>query len=360
MKKIKFGILAGVAVVMAACGGNNFNVTGKIEGANDSTKMVVEVANNGLWLIADSVTPNKNGEIKVSLPAPACPEIYRLRYNNKSIYFPIDSLDNVTINSSVEGFATDFTLGGTALAEEMMAVEKKAMQMHNATPEELKAWKKDLSNQILVNPSSIMAYYIINKYIGNQPLFNPYDKEDIKIIGAVANAYNSFKPNDPRTAYLVALTMQGRKLHEVKAEPTTVEVPEIPIIEIELQDNDGKMQKLSDVAAQGKVVLVNFTVLNDDLSPAFNKILMDVYDKNKSKGLEIYQISYDGNEFQWRQAAKNLPWITVYDGNGLYSAYLSMYNVQSLPSLFVINRKGEIVERITDINKIQPTVAKYL
>lgn len=360
MKKIKLGILATIAVLMAACGGNNFNVTGKIEGASDSTKMVVEVANNGMWLIADSVIPGKNGEIKVSLPAPAHPEIYRLRYNNKSIYFPIDSLDNVTINGSIDAFATDYTLSGTAIAEEMMAVEKKAMKMYNATAEELKAWKRELTNQILANPSGIVAYYIINKYIGKEPLFNPYDKDDMKIIGAVANAYNSFKPNDPRTDYLVNLTMQGRRLHVENVKQDTVMVNEVPIIDIELQDNEGKMQKLSEVAAQGKVVLLNFSVLNDELSPAFNKVLLDVYNKQKAKGLEIFQISYDNNEFQWRQAAKNLPWITVYDGNGLYSTYLAMYNVQSIPAIFVINRNGEIVERITDVDKIQSSVAKYL
>ena len=69
---------------------------------------------------------------------------------------------------------------------------------------------------------------------------------------------------------------------------------------------------------------------------------------------------YIRDEFQWRQAAKNLPWITVYDGNGVNSKYLSLYNVGGFPTLFVINRKGEIVERITDMEKLSSTLKRYL
>ena len=232
--------------------------------------------------------------------------------------------------------------------------------MYDANADSLKAWKRELSEQILANPSGIVAYYIINKYIGEQPLFNPLDKEDAKIIGAVANAYNSFKPNDPRTAYLVALTMNSRRLHEVKAKADTVVVEEVPLIDIELQDENGKQQKLSEVSANGKVVLLNFTVYSDELSPAFNKVLADEYNKYKNQGMEVYQIAYDRDEFQWRQAAKNLPWITVYDGNGVNSKYLSLYNVGGFPTLFVINRKGEIVERIIDMEKLSSTLKRYL
>ena len=130
MKKYSIYILTLVAMVMTACGNGGFKVSGKIEGANDSTKMVVEVANNGWWLIVDSVKCDKNGKFEVAQPAPQFAEIYRLRYNDKAIYFPIDSIDNVTLNSNIANFATDYVLGGSALAEEMMNVDKRAMQMH--------------------------------------------------------------------------------------------------------------------------------------------------------------------------------------------------------------------------------------
>ena len=359
MRKTKNYILAMMAVLSVACGGNNFNVTGKIEGASDTTQMVVEVSNNGMWLIVDSVKFAKDGSFKVTQPAAQYADVYRLRYKNKSIYFPIDSVETIDIKSDMSAFSTAYTLSGTHDAEDMMNVDKKAMQMHGADSASMQAWKQELAQKILSNPSGILAYYIINKYIGEQPLYNPQDKEDLKMIGAVANAYNSYKPNDPRTAYLVALTINNRRV-TAPTTKTVVEVDEIPLLEISLQDENGKIQDLSKVSAQGKVVVLNFTVYNAELSPAFNKILSDEYKKYKGKNLEIYQIAYDNDEFSWRQAAKNLPWITVYDSEGINSANLMKYNVGGFPAIFIINRKGEIVERVFEIEKLSSAIAKYM
>ena len=359
MKMIKNYIVAIASVLLASCGGNTFSVTGTIEGATDTTQMVMEVANNGMWLIVDSVKFSDDGTFKVTQPAVQYADVYRLRYKMKSIYFPIDSVDAVVIKGNLQNFATDYVLTGTKLAEDMMAVDKKAMQMYGVDEEALKAWKQELAQKILSEPSSILSYYIINKYIGNTPLYNPQDKEDLKIIGAVANAYNTFKPSDPRTSYLVALTINNRRVAS-PAVVKTVEVEEIPLLEISLQDENGKVRDLSKVCAEGKVVVLNFTVYNAELSPAFNKILSDDYKKYKNRGLEIYQVAYDSDEFSWRQAAKNLPWITVYDAEGINSENLPKYNVGGFPAIFIINRKGEIVERVIDIEKLSSTIAKYL
>lgn len=360
MKKIRNYILALVALVMAACGGNEFKVSGKIEGANDSTLMVMEVANNGWWYIVDSVKCAKDGSFAIAKPAAQNPDIYRLRINDKAICFPIDSIDNVTIHSNLAGFATDYVLGGTTLAEDMMKVDKKAMQMYGASVEDMKAWKAELANTILADASSILSYYIINKYIGNQPLYNPLDKDDLKMIGAVANAYNTFKPTDPRTKYLVSLAVNSRKAVNPVVTTDTIVADEIPLIDITLQDENGKMQQLSEVAAQGKVILLNFTMYADELSPAFNKVLSETYNKYAARGFEIYQIAYDFDEFQWRQAAKNLPWITVLDSDGGQSKHITNYNVVQFPEMYIINRKGEIVERVLEIESLSKIVGKYM
>lgn len=360
MKTVKIYILSLAAMLMVSCGGNQFKVSGKIDGASDTTKLVLEVSNNGMWLIADSVKTSADGSFNVSLPAPQHADIYRLRYKAKSIYFPIDSIDNVVVNSKLETFSTDYTLSGTADAEMLMNVDKKAMQMYGASADELKAWKKELANVILSNPGSIVAYYIINKYIGNTPLYNPADKEDLKIIGAVANYYNSFKPNDPRTAYLVNVTLSNRRANAPVASGDTLVINEIPLINISLQDEKGQIQDLEKISSQGKVILLNFTIHSDELSPAFNKVLADAYEKYQSRGLEIYQIAYDTDEFQWRQTAKNLPWITVYDGRGIYSPDIANYNIMGFPTTFVINRNGELAERVTDVTKLSTVISKYL
>ena len=363
MKKYIYAAIAAMSAVMMSCGSSNeFKVSGNVEGGSDSIAMVLESASSGYWFFVDSVKVKGNGDFSVAQPAPSVPGIYRLRMGEQSIYFPIDSLDNITVNTKVGEFATAYTLSGTPNAELAMAIDKKAMELAKSGDQEaIAAWKKELAQKILADPSGIVAYYVINKYIGARPVFDPADDYDLKIIGAVANAYNTFRPTDPRTQYLVNLLLDGqRRIRAARNTPASeVVVQEVPIIEIALDDNHGKMQKLTEVAKQGKVVLLSFTMYSAEFSPAYNKELSDIY-KRYSGNLEIFQVSVDPDEFAWRQSAANLPWITVLDPASIQSMNLSAYNVMVLPTAFVIDRNGDIVERVDDMTKLASTVAKYI
>lgn len=354
------------SLMAASCGGGNeFRVGGVVEGGSDTVKMVVELSSNGRWLIADSVATTGNGEFSVNIPAPANPEVYRLRYGRNAIYFPIDSLDQITINTGVKNFATEFTVSGSHDAVSMMNIDKRAIEIGAMKGEPrtkaVAAWKKELVDTILANPSGIISYYIINKYIGSDPLFDPLVKEDLRIIGAVANGYYTFRPNDPRTAYLVNVLRNGRMYHNPNAAVSdTLQLDETSLLDITLQDNDGVEHSLAALAREKKVILLSFTVYAAEFSPSYNAILADVYSKNNGRGLEIFQLSFDGDEFQWRQSAVNLPWITVYDPAGVQSANMAKYNVTQLPLTYVIDRNGEIVERVSDPSQLAGIVAQYL
>lgn len=358
-------VLAAIALVVCSCGNKNeFRVKGNVEGAGDKT-LVLESAVNGRWFVIDSVKISADGDFKLSRVAPQHPEIYRLTLDGKSVYFPIDSIDCIELKSKASNYGVDYTLSGSDNAVIMMNVDKKARTLDGATVKETvvktESFKRELAEQILANPSSIVAYYIINKHIGDTPLFNPENSVDLNIIGAVANAYNSYKPNDPRTAYLVKTLLDGkRKRRDAVAKFDTMYVAEAPLLDIKLQDNKGVEHTLRKVASQGNVVVLNFTLYTAEQSPLFNKVLADVYTKNKSRGIEIFQVGLDSDLAQWKIVAANLPWITVYDGAGANSLNLRSYNVESLPMTFVINRKGELEERVTDVTKLEATVAKYL
>ena len=223
------------------------------------------------------------------------------------------------------------------------------------------AAKRQLAVRILEDPSSVVAYYTVNKIINSEPLFSINNKADVRVIGAVANAYHTNKPNDPRTELLTAMFYTGRRQTSSQSAPRdTIYADQTQYIEIDLIDKAGRHNKLSDVAGHGKVVLLNFTTYLADESPALNALLAEIYRQHAAAGFEIYQVGYDENEFNWKNAAKNLPWTTVYDPSGLQSPLLLKYNIGTLPAIFIINRKGEIVERITDINKLKTTVAKYI
>lgn len=358
----KLFILLAVVAMMASCSNNKFKVDGTIEGASDTTQMVLEVSSNGYWFPVDSITVGKNGAFSVAAEAPQFPNIYRLRLGDKAICFPIDSLDHLTINTRLAAFATDYTVAGSDHAAQVMKIDKEALQMagRKASPEQMKEWKRRLAEQIVADPSGIVAYYAINKYVDDQPLFDPLNDEDLRIIGAVANAFYTFKPNDPRTDYLVTVLTQGQQRRRAASAPAdTIEAEVTSLIDIKLQDYNGTNHSLEQVARQNRLVLLNFTIYQAEFSPVFNKLLNDIYTKYKSRGMEIYQVSLDTDNVFWSQAAKNLPWITVYDPRGQNSTTLGIYQVMGVPTTFII-KNGDIVERVEDGSKLEAAVSRHM
>lgn len=361
--KILVALSAAIMVLTSSCGkSNEWTVDGRIEDADGQT-MIIEASDNGRWYPLDSVKLDASGQFAYSHEAAGYPDIYRLRLGDKTLYFPIDSIETVTVITKAGAFDTEYTLAGSPEAEKLMQVDKKLMAVVSKGGVSAIAndslLKRELGDVLLGNPSDIVSYYIISKKIGGVPLFNPADKRDLRIIGAVANAYNQYRPNDPRTNYLRNLFISNRTIAPNTPRDTIV-ANEIQLIDINLYDEQGKSHSLKDVASKGKVVLLNFTVYDSEQSPAFNRQLHSLYEKYRDRGFEIYQVSVDNDEFQWKQSARNLPWITVYNSRAGGGVNLSNYNVSVIPTSFIIDREGVLRERVDDPATISAALARYI
>ncbi len=350
------------SVLLAGCGSTGkWKIDGNVAGA-DNQNLILQVSENGRWFTLDTITTDKNGNFSYTREPGAYPDIYRLNLESKSIYFPIDSVESIRLNANSSNFDRDYTLSGSPDADMMMAVENrinetiKSVGYDQAMSDSL--LKRDLSGMILSNPGSIMAYYVINKQINGKHIFNPANQFDNRIVGAVANAYNEFRPNDPRTRYLAEVFLRNRPA--IAGIPMdTIQVTELPFFDINLTDNTGATHTLTDVVSRNKVVVLSFTMYGAEGSTAYNVALADAYDKYRVKGLEIYQVAVDDDEFQWKQSAKNLPWITVYNPLSTGTTVLNVYNVRNLPTTYVL-ANGELVDRVDDLSKLNQTIAKYL
>lgn len=365
MKKILYLSFAAMTLLCACTGGNKFKVSGNVEGAADTTNLYLEVANNGSWFILDSATTS-GGSYSISYDAPEFPNIYRLRCADKSVYFTVDSIESLTIDSKLKTFDVDFNIDGTEHAKQINKIEKDAITYakEGTSAAKIEAWKKELAKQILAdeNGSGIVAYFIINKYINGHPLFDPMNDYDMKIIGAVANAFNSYRKDDPRTQYLVNMTLEAQKRRRAAAGisgGSPVEAEVVKLFDVTLQDCNGVQQSLAKEAQKGRVILLNFTMYDQSFSPAFNKVLNDIYSQYKDR-VTIFQVGLDQSLGSWRDAAKNLPWIAVYDPAGENSKSVQQYQVYSIPTTFIIDKNGEIQERIEDPLALKNALQKYL
>ena len=75
--------------------------------------------------------------------------------------------------------------------------------------------------------------------------------------------------------------------------------------------------------------------------------------------MEIFQVAVDDNEAVWKESAENLPWITVYASQLERAKPLSSYNVTLLPMTFIIDKNGELAERVDDVSKLETALKKY-
>lgn len=356
----KFSYLNGALLVaatscifLASCGEPQFKVKGEIYGADNKSIVLEKSDFHGQWVAIDSTRTSSSGSFSMKRPAPAAPEVFRLALGDRYIYFPVDSIETVTVNSSESDFGLNYTLSGTDKAEAMERFDKEVIALPaDVTPDSLDSFKKRVfANYIKDAQGSIVSYYILTKTIGGNPLFSP--DSDYKYFAAVATGFKQTRPDDPHTALLEQTAVNAlRKRGIATGKQIQLEAEEIKVLEIDLPDETGKNVKLSDYVGKGKPVVVMFSLLTHPDSPAHNMELSKLYN-SKGGNVEFYQVSIDPDQYVWREAAKNLPWITVFDPDGTYSKNLRQYNVSEVPVFFIYNRAGELSDRASTTEELR-------
>ena len=135
-------------------------------------------------------------------------------------------------------------------------------------------------------------------------------------------------------------------------------IVESAIIDIALPDIDGAIRRLT--ALKGKVVMLDFNVYGHPQSAARVLVMRELYDKYATQGLEIYQVSLDGDEHFWKTAVESIPWVCVRSEDAPYSKEANLYGVRELPTYFLINREGEIVKRDTMVKDLEVELERLL
>lgn len=383
MKKLFCVALA--AMALGACNsGPQFKIEGEVTGADGKMLYLEASALEGIVPL-DSVKLKGNGTFAFTHARPVSPEFYRLRLEDRVINFSIDSTETVVVKAPYAEFATGYTVEGSAnstrikeLTMKQMALQGeadalyKAMQSRTIGVDEyqeklaelLKSYKDDVKiNYIFAAPNTAAAYFALFQKLNDYLIFDPLNnKDDVKCFAAVATSLNNFYPEADRSKNLYNIVIKGMK-NTREPQRTNIEIPEnlvqeTGVIDISLRDIKGNVHKLSEL--KGKAVILDFTVYQSAVSASHNYMLRDLYDKYASQGLEIYQVSLDADEHYWKTTASNLPWICVRDANGIYSSIVSLYSIQSLPSIFLINKNNELSARGETIKNLEEEVKKLL
>lgn len=381
-----FCIIASILSLFYACNDKQacptFTVKGKIENAAGKTLYLSNIGINGN-IVLDSVKIDKNGLYTFKQPQPASYDFFFIAINGaKPIPFAIDSTETITINSDANNFYDSYTIEGNIESQQIKemnelqaALEKQVNEMLKSTsPAIIKTrneiytligeFKQNISRQYIIpTPDKASAYYALSLSLNGEPLFQPKNnRNDSKCFAAVATSMKIRFPKAKRTQHLYKIaeeSMAATRPQKTK----TVEIEEgntttTGLFNIELPGIAGDSISLSSFA--GKVVLLDFTMYEDAKISSRNINLRELYSKYHDKGFEIYQVSYDTREHFWQQSASNLPWTCVRDGAGTNSQYIRLYNIQTLPTFYLINRDNEIVLRDNQIENLEKEIEKLL
>ena len=359
MKRLTIWICA--IALLAACQSTPVaRISATVESAPDSV-VVLQKFNYNRLQVVDTIKTDPVGhfDYKVSLTGNA-PYFYYLYLGGN----PVASMillpsDQVTITVPAGGA---FTIEGSeesTLYKEVNEAFAEASEQMNAlaatlteesTPAEVAAvnselsrmyvdYKREAIKHVVTHPKSITsAIVLFQRFSDNLPVFG---QETDAIL--FKNVQDSLALVYPKSEYLTALR------DEVDARAKTLELStrfgEATVIsfpEVALPDVDGVVRSLSE--QEGKVIILSFWSVGQTEHKMFNVDLKDLYAKYHDRGLEVYQVSLDVDKPTWASTVRSqeLPWISVNDGYGIQSPAVSSYNIDHIPTMFVIDREGNM------------------
>ena len=380
------GAIMMAALFLASCTEKKFHLSGNIDNANDSLLYFENMSLNGPVTV-DSVKLGKDGSFSFAEKAPENPEFYRLRIANQIINIAVDSTENITIKASYPTMSSQYDVKGSSECDKIKELALMQMNLQaqinalinnpnipyqaegDSIQRLLNAYKNTVKLQyIYKEPMRAYAYYALFQtiYIGNQTalIFDPRSrKEDVQVFAAVATSWDTYYPGSERGKNLHNIAIEGLKnVRIIQAERNqTIDANKVNtsgIIEVALPDNKGNIRKLTSL--KGKVVLLDFHAFASKGSTARIMMLRELYNKYHAQGLEIYQVSLDPNKHFWKESVSALPWICVHDENGANSAFAAQYNVQTIPTFFLIDRQNVLQKRDAQISNLDATIKSML
>lgn len=378
---VAFAILAAVS---CSNKGPEFLIQGKITDADTSVLYLEKRELNKITLLDSVKLGDTKGEFKFSESTTPYPEFYVLRLNGQVINLAIDSTETLTVNSSRKSFATDYTVDGSdsnnqlkkvalaqyeansKLADLKTKFDSKLIndQDYIAQVQTIANEYKDTAKKIIfADLKSPAAYFALFQKVSGYLFFDPYDRTDYKVFAAVATSWDLFYKDSPRSKQLHDYTLTAMKVRKQSEQTMDIDPDKVGQVDateyykIELPDVNGKTVSLASL--KGKAVLLDFTVYQDQNSPRHNMELNKLYSKYKPN-LEIYQVSFDSETHLWKNAAVNIPWIAVHDQKSVSSDLIFKYNIQGLPTIFLLNKNGDVVKRLESNDNIDTEIQKIL
>lgn len=362
-------VILGVLLVITGCKKqDSFKVSGLITHAENQTIYLEELLVSSTKPV-DSATVNSKGEFKLKGKA-EMPTFYLLKFSdNKFITLLIDSVEKVKVQADFINFDTEYhvegSLGSILVKELTMNLNRtrhkrdslnRVYKMYVGSPvfETKKAELESEDTKVVNDQIEFSNKFVMSNPFSMASLYALYQKfnvdgqsyiiTDLQPMRVAASALNSVYPKSEHVKLLYANTLQWLKSEQNAKLQKYIQDNGTNSPDIVLPDPYGSEKSLSSLL--GKYVLVHFWAGANSGSRVINPVLAELYQKYKSRGFEIYQISLDQERSVWVDAIDQdkLSWINVSDLKGCNQA-VAAYNIRSIPYNYLLDKKGTIIAK---------------
>ena len=381
MRKFFIGMFTSVLVV--SCGSDdNITIRGTYP-AGTGEYLEFEMLNIAEKQFIDSVKVNKKGDFSFSFDLDH-PELILVK-NDQEQYINLLAFPGEEIRLAIPqaSFKKGYTVDGSEESGKVRTLELNVEQTRKKLDSILTAINE------LEDIESTEAEKLITSY---REIFNAQKSDNIRFIveniSSLASVYALYQRVEPDV--YIFNELKDLQYYKIVADSVGVKYPgstlanslvndveqrlaeynnmmminnlskdkiiETGLINLEIEDVDGNAHSLRDL--EGKVVLLNFWASWNDESRLAGRRLIGPYNAYHDKGFEVYSVSLDNDRNTWRNTVyfEEYPWINVSELTYPNSYAAAIYNVQSIPSNYLIDRDANIVAK----NVAGKTLATYL
>lgn len=159
------------------------------------------------------------------------------------------------------------------------------------------------------------------------------------------------KDPDPDLAEAASkLVAERKQMAELKSKP------------IELQFKTASGEEFDLAKWRGKVVLIDFWA--SWCGPCIQEMpsVVEYYKKMHDKGVEIVGISLDQDKAKMDAAIEkfSMPWPQYFDGQGWKNKYSSQFGINSIPTVWVIDKEGKLRTTTNRLNTVEAQIEEML
>lgn len=260
--------------------------------------------------------------------------------NDGLFKYDVEGSPDTNILRSISSMISDYRSEIRELNIEFISAnEEKNIQLINSIRESVSFKKNQFElslKEFLKNVDKSLAVLIFSDYLS-------IDENIVFWEGIYNNYFDEFKSN----SYFINFE---NKLKKIKAVSVGSIAPEII-----LNDTNGNPISLSSL--RGQYVLLDFWAAWCRPCREENPNILENYNRFKDKGFEVYQVSLDRNKEDWLRGIEQdkLPWINVSDLKYYQSEAAVLYNINKIPSAFLLDPNGTIIAKNIELRGINLT-----